>query len=1622
MVVAVVLGAPLAAMAADGDGEGPMAVAQITRDGETIPYDTLDAAIGAAQDGETIELLANATTGGIILRDKSITISGSEDLDRPSVEFTDRGIALYEGHGVRFENCAVQMNGVTQPPADSDWGTSDYTIITQGGCGVELVNSEMYMDASGPESNEKAGGQGMYFAGGAGSKLLLDGSKLVIRDYASNAISHDGVNGTIEVINRSVFTSDNNRSGVNATFDITVSGSTFEVINSTGNASNGSNFLVKDGSEVTFSNNGEHGLSAGSLTIQASTVTASGNGYNGIHTSGSLSVTEGSTVTIESNGCARFSEWSKPGALYVGSGDSVIRDSTVTIWNNTGSGIYQNSADGSLTIEDSATVTVTGNVAEKLGLGGGIYANGRVSLGSGVELYNNHAGTAGDDIYVTESGSITFGETKEGWKLDGEGAGDETHCADPIDGWYDDSESSRWEAHTTPYHADEFTDFERNGVASTNGPLALKAAHGVTPLEPGDPNPDWTHSKSKHATNLDENYESEVTLSLPSAQEQLVTDVVFVIDKSTSTDVRKDAIDMLDGLRARVAETEGAAVKVGVIVFNKDAHQYGWFDLSDEAGYQSIVSAINNDDEIAGGTNVHAGLVAGKAMLDEDSGVAASRKYLILVSDGITYLYNDEGGTTSSTLNIGYVAGESTKYVVQSDSWDSKYEYGASIRDITGISDTEDAVDAFLDEVGERVAADDGAYDIPYDTLDQYFGENGLGFEAFLGAYPNSKALKGNNRTSPIGNDEYAAAFGDEQDNHANNIEKALYLSAETYRAAEDACYHCFAVKKSESGPSESFPYGDEFMDYLAGGEEVSFDDIENDIYYLLDAGSEVVDTIGYGTGTIKVEGEPLEYEYNFDFVDDVERLSLTVNGEPQGAEKIEDPNFSDAYVTSAYGFGKNEDGTDGPAYDFELYYYANGRDGDSDECFVWKINVPVSNFAPVQLTYAVRLTDPQDYTGTYGEYDADGERELPGLLTNKEAVLYPVDSNEEPGVPEHFYKPTVEYGVASIQPADITIYMGGSDGYDGVVDGSGDTELGEANNSLPEPGFYITLPDEINQALAKAGYSNGGAPANLSELLEIYVPSADGGNSREWSLVPYGATDGNSHAFDKYIYRIVSPEGQDPVRLQFKDAVGNVYTSDTFTPSSALFSEYEMSIYPGQVDQNMVRISVTIPGAEGEDDTVYTCTVKVVPGDLTVRYVTGNQADVVTGIVSEGEVDDVRAQNPGKAYATVPEGTTFTINGSNVDVAPDPGDGSIDATPSLLFDDIVTSSDAGNQDQGHIDAAAEALIAGAEAIVESSNGQLEDPQFEAKYIDLVDATNGNVWLSASNDVTVYWPLPEEATSSTRFYLVHFDGIDREMNNDQIAKAIEAAIENGEAAEVDNVENIGDGVKFTTTSFSPFVLVWGASSTTPPKPGGDDKGDLTIKKEITGDLKSADDVFTFQVTVKGAGDQEFGEVQFTDDVATIQLKGGESITISDLPEGADYAIVETDAGGYELVSATNDDGKITDDEVTATFTNDKSTPDEPEDPDEPDNPDDPDEPDNPDEPDEPDNPGTPDTPDDPGDPGTPSEPSKPGRPSTPTSQVPDAGDHTSAVLPVALVVCGVALVGGGLVIAKRRAS
>ncbi len=101
-------------------------------------------------------------------------------------------------------------------------------------------------------------------------------------------------------------------------------------------------------------------------------------------------------------------------------------------------------------------------------------------------------------------------------------------------------------------------------------------------------------------------------------------------------------------------------------------------------------------------------------------------------------------------------------------------------------------------------------------------------------------------------------------------------------------------------------------------------------------------------------------------------------------------------------------------------------------------------------------------------------------------------------------------------------------------------------------------------------------------------------------------------------------------------------------------------------------------------------------------------------------------------------------------------------------------------------------------------------------------------------------------------------------------------------------------------------------------------GSLTVNKTLAGNAADATKNFNFTVTL---GDPTvngvYGAMTFNNGVATFTLKGGESITATNLPNGATYTVAEEDylAEGY-LTVKTNDVGIIIGNQtITASFTN-----------------------------------------------------------------------------------------------------
>lgn len=931
----------------------PTSVAEING----ILYDTLDEAIADAEDGDTIEILQDCTTqNGFSIFGKSLIIDGNNHaitVDNLGIYLLNNGSNIAE---LTFKNCKqLNISPVSGTPTAAGNSAPWASVIVSFDCILTFDNCTVNIQQ--PIGDTKVH-TGLYYH--VGSKINLNNTVMSVTGFTTNGFSADvndeGLPYTSElnVLNGSNLTVSQNRAGLTAALKVTVTDSKLTNSNNRGNASNGADYIITN-SEVDISGNGTHGMSARNVEIVNSNVTCEGNGGYGLNVTRSLTIDTSSTLDVIGNSWA-----GDDSGLQINNGAiaNIASGATVNIKDNKCSGL---SNWGTCTFEEGSKLTITGNINDKgnFSRGGGIYntkSTAHLTLPSDAVIYNNHAKTGGDDIYNT--GEITFSRVGTDWTLD--------DCNHKITGWYDDSDNSRWEAHEKPYHINEFVKFERNGMTTVKGLLSLKAAHGVDPINPGDPGTtEWEHSKSKTATNLDKNYQSQVTLSLPSAEEQLVSDVVFVLDKSTSATVEKQMLDMLGSLKDQVTET-GAKVKVGVIIFNKEAHSVLELTELNSDNMGKIQEAIGTT--ISSGTNTHAGLLAGKAMLDADTSVDANRKYMILVSDGMTYMFDEPAQAINS---IQATNGEN-EVMAGTDCWGIRHYLEGKDSFIP-----EDWT-SYLQDVGSKLTEIE-QYIQPYDNMDK-----------------TNYISKGNTELP-------------------TTVDVALYKTQEVFKQMQNNGYHCYSVLAQTN--ITNYPWGPAFMNYLAGGKEVSFNDIQNDIYYLLDAGSQVVDVIGEGV-------DNAGNEYNFDFVDKIENIDVKVGGEIISKERIADPQFSDPYITTAYGFGdgsdnNHEEATQYPNYDFVVKYYANGRDGKSDECFVWEMNTAVSNFAPVQLTYTVQLTNPQTTDGTYGQYDEDGSEKYTSLYTNKEAILYPVDTNHNSGVAEYFQKPTVSYSISNGKPVD---------------------------------------------------------------------------------------------------------------------------------------------------------------------------------------------------------------------------------------------------------------------------------------------------------------------------------------------------------------------------------------------------------------------------------------------------------------------------------------------------------------------------------------------------------------------------------------------------------------------------
>lgn len=321
----------------------------------------------------------------------------------------------------------------------------------------------------------------------------------------------------------------------------------------------------------------------------------------------------------------------------------------------------------------------------------------------------------------------------------------------------------------------------------------------------------------------------------------------------------------------------------------------------------------------------------------------------------------------------------------------------------------------------------------------------------------------------------------------------------------------------------------------------------------------------------------------------------------------------------------------------------------------------------------------------------------------------------------------------------------------------------------------YTLAPDDITV------YTGGGQG---SETYDDGFPALTIGNSVDpiTSFTIDGANVDGTDLMAELLNRL---------EVTYTDASGNKVTSD------AEAGEYKAKLsWKDGLTDDQIRIN-------GNN-------VKLGEGTLIVRYIENveeaQQGANTYPLMTEEEITApvenavAVAKKGGWAGTTAPEFYTNDDEDREVDA------GGI----QLLVDGLLRYE--GENRQRPMEEKAEAYL-GAPAAG-------KEYHYEFHYLDLVDAFNGNAWVSAEYGTTVYLPYPEgitpEKAEEMGVKVIHYKDLHREYGitgQDDIEQAIAAC-----EMETMDVEFTAYGIKFDVEreGFSPFAVVWQETAVTPP--------------------------------------------------------------------------------------------------------------------------------------------------------------------------------------------------------------
>ena len=275
------------------------AAASITKGDTTTYYKDLMTAITAAESGDTITLMKNATLSNDISIDKNLTIDG------------DGQYKVGYSEGYNPSNYAITvMPEYEFTLKDVEWnitGTSNYGV-------------DVRYDAA----------------------LTLDGAKLTISGVSNATISAH--TGGASNTNPGKFTLTN--------------GSAIEADDIGGNFSNGGDWTLEGDSNITINGCDSYGLSVHTLKVDGSTVDITGVKYAAVKTNG-----EGGSIEVVNNGTIEVSESGSrlPFGSNYGRAESVV-DLGHGGRGTVGDGSDIPNVPASLTVDETSSIVLTDNV------------------------------------------------------------------------------------------------------------------------------------------------------------------------------------------------------------------------------------------------------------------------------------------------------------------------------------------------------------------------------------------------------------------------------------------------------------------------------------------------------------------------------------------------------------------------------------------------------------------------------------------------------------------------------------------------------------------------------------------------------------------------------------------------------------------------------------------------------------------------------------------------------------------------------------------------------------------------------------------------------------------------------------------------------------------------------------------------------------------------------------------------------------------------------------------------------------------------------------------------------------------------------------------------------------